>query len=107
MTSIVSQILLKAGQDINGVVENGLGVKETALHCAVRSIHVSTVRLLLDLGAKDDVDGSYFGYYEGTPIEYARSMERERLSPKDVDGVEAIIDMLEKRGEGTDGKGSH
>jgi hypothetical protein len=66
------KVFVAAGCRPNSYIEHDGGDRYTALHFAAVGNHVSTVKLLLELGADATLEG-VFGFNSGTPTDWARA----------------------------------
>jgi Ankyrin repeat. len=72
---ITLQVLKEGGAHIDQHSVNVNGLKETALHCAIRHQHLDTAQLLLELGADATIHGHYFNLYQGSALDYAEQVK--------------------------------
>eukprot|EP00094_Tigriopus_californicus_P003544 TCALIF_03409-PA protein Name:"Similar to mask Ankyrin repeat and KH domain-containing protein mask (Drosophila melanogaster)" AED:0.39 eAED:0.39 QI:0/0.33/0/0.5/1/0.75/4/0/415 len=71
----VIRVLKEGGAHIDQHSVNVNGLKETALHCAIRHQHLDTAQLLLELGADATIHGHYFNLYQGSALDYAEQVK--------------------------------
>ena len=64
------RVLVVKGIDVNSYSVDR-GNRWTALHWAAQGNHVSTIKILLQLGADKTALGSWGPFYKGTPLEFA------------------------------------
>ena len=70
----ITLLLINSGVDVNAYIDQGFHTHATALHQAVQSGSLETVKLLLQAGANPDARDKA---YNGTPLGWAKFMQGE------------------------------
>ena len=82
---IITELLI-AGAKINSYTKYSEDINMTPLHCAVKYRRLQTIQMLFTYGANCWLKGSFAEWtaqgaitYEGTPLEFAETMEDDEL----------------------------
>ena len=90
------ELLINNGFNVNSFVTDEDAARCTSLHEAVYFQHLDSVKLLLKLGADVKLHASS-GTVNGTPLEWAKDIQRARLITDTCSiSISEIIDILEK-----------
>ena len=65
-------LMVDAGLDVNGHTLSGAAARKTCLHLAVEATNESTIRVLLEKGARFEVKSYCDGGFYGNPLDFAR-----------------------------------